>query len=83
MGEAVAMLARSRLAIIEQIVRPLHPPGRGGRPGRFARMTGAARSWWRYHPAHLVLDVAAPLLLKYIGRSPRLLPATHARSHGR
>lgn len=92
MSGASDRLARSRLAIIEQIQhrerrhqrsdtgsrREREPDGGepkegepgGGQAGWFARIEDAARSWWRYHPAHLGLELATPALSAYAGRKP-------------
>ena len=45
--------------------------GIGGRAGRwFARGRHALRTWWRYHPAHMGLELATPALSAYAGRKP-------------
>ena len=41
----------------------------GGR-GWFARFRQAARTWWRYHPANLGLELATPALSDFAGRKP-------------
>jgi hypothetical protein len=97
MSDAADKLARSRLAIIDQIEhreqrpgrseaqrRRQREPGRGeperGEPGDeaggtagggwFARIRYATRTWWRYHPAHMGLELATPVLSAYAGRKP-------------
>jgi hypothetical protein len=42
----------------------------GGAGGWFARLRQAARTWWRYHPAHMGLEVAAPALSAFAERKP-------------
>jgi hypothetical protein len=41
--------------------------------GWFAHMRHAARTWWRYHPAHMVVDLASPLMRNYARRKPMQL----------
>ena len=67
---AVSRLARSRLAITGQIAQPWQATARGAPVGGFPRLKLAARTWWSDHPAHLVLDLATPVVSKYTGRSP-------------
>lgn len=43
---------------------------RGGIGGWFARFRYAASTWWRYHPAHMGLELATPALSEYAGRKP-------------
>jgi hypothetical protein len=50
--------------------RPQSVGARGGVGGRFARIRYAAKTWWRYHPAHVGLDLASPALSAYAGRKP-------------
>jgi len=38
--------------------------------GWFGHMRRAVRTWWRYHPAHMVADLASPLLRDYARRRP-------------
>lgn len=38
--------------------------------GWFGRMKHAVRTWWRYHPAHMVVDLASPLMREYARRKP-------------
>lgn len=44
------------------------PPAAGG--GWFGHMKHAVRTWWRYHPAHMAVDLASPLLRGYARRKP-------------
>jgi hypothetical protein len=44
------------------------PPDPGS--GWFGHMKHAARTWWRYHPAHMVVDLATPLMRGYARRKP-------------
>jgi hypothetical protein len=69
-SEAVSRLSRSRLAIIEHIEHTSQQRGRAEPAGRFARLGKAATGWWRYHPAHLVLDLATPVVSRCAGRHP-------------
>ena len=46
---------------------------RGGRFPRadwFGHLRHGVRTWWRYHPAHMAADLAAPLLRNYAHRKP-------------
>lgn len=45
---------------------PAPPPG-GGWFGHFGH---AVRTWWRYHPAHMAVDLATPLMRGYARRKP-------------
>lgn len=36
----------------------------------FSGMTGAARAWWRHHPAQLVLELVKPSLQSQMRRKP-------------
>jgi hypothetical protein len=38
--------------------------------GWFAHMRHALSAWWRYHPAHMVVDLASPLMRGYARRKP-------------
>jgi hypothetical protein len=89
-SDAARRLARSRLAIVNQIKRREHPTQGGdsgsrrepvregaqesepepGGPGWFARLRRAARAWWRYHPAHLGLELVTPALASYGRKKP-------------
>ena len=42
------------------------PPGAGW----FGHLSHAVRAWWRYHPAHMAVDLAAPLMRGYARRKP-------------
>jgi hypothetical protein len=46
--------------------------------GWFGHMRRAARTWWRYHPAHMVVDLASPLMRSYARRKPVQLLAISA-----
>ena len=92
MSDAADRLARTRLAIIEQIQQPEQRNERGnahrrreretrdheapervssaGARGWFARFRQAARTWWRYHPAHMGLELATPALSAFAERKP-------------
>ena len=48
--------------------RPRYRRGRG--PDWFGRLRHGVRTWWRYHPAHMAADLAAPLLRNYAHRKP-------------
>jgi len=38
--------------------------------GWLGHLQHAVRTWWRYHPAHMVTDLATPLLREYARRKP-------------
>ena len=42
----------------------------GGGGAWFEQARDALESWWRYHPAHVALDVARPALAAYARRKP-------------
>lgn len=44
------------------------PPPSGG--GWFGHLSHVVRTWWRYHPAHMAVDLAAPLMHEYARRKP-------------
>jgi hypothetical protein len=44
------------------------PPDAGS--GWFGHMKHAVRTWWRYHPAHMAVDLATPLMRSYAQRKP-------------
>ena len=44
------------------------PPDAGS--GWFGHFTHAVRTWWRYHPAHMAVDLASPLMRSYARRKP-------------
>ena len=44
------------------------PQEAGG--GWFGHMKHAVRTWWRYHPAHMAVDIATPLMRSYAQRKP-------------
>lgn len=43
-------------------------PAVGG--GWFRHVKHAVRTWWRYHPAHMAVDLASPLMRGYARRKP-------------
>ena len=46
-------------------------PEPGG--GWFSHMSHVVRTWWRYHPAHMVVDLATPMMRGYARRKPMQL----------
>lgn len=38
--------------------------------GWIGHLLHALRTWWRYHPAHMAVDIAEPLLQQYARRKP-------------
>jgi hypothetical protein len=48
--------------------REHEPEENGG--GRFGQLRHAIKTWWRYHPAHLGLELATPALSAYAERKP-------------
>src|SRR3954463_13715325 len=38
--------------------------------GWFGHMQRAVRTWWRYLPAHMVVELASPLMRSYARRRP-------------
>jgi hypothetical protein len=38
--------------------------------GWFGHMRHVVRTWWRYHPAHMVVDLATPMMRSYARRKP-------------
>ena len=44
------------------------PPDAGS--GWFDHLRHGVRTWWRYHPAHMAVDLASPLLQGYARRKP-------------
>jgi hypothetical protein len=38
--------------------------------GWFAHLSHAVRVWWRYHPAHMAVELASPLMRTYARRKP-------------
>ena len=44
------------------------PPDPGS--GWVGHLTYAVKTWWRYHPAHMVVDLATPLMRTYARRKP-------------
>lgn len=53
------------------------PPPRPG-SGWMGRVQHAVQTWWRYHPAHMAVDLAAPLMHDYARRKPVQLLALSA-----
>ena len=47
------------------------PPEPGA--GWLGRVGHAVRTWWRYHPAHMVVDLATPLMRDYARHKPAQL----------
>ncbi len=41
--------------------------------GWFGHMKHAVRTWWRYHPAQMAVEVATPMLRSYARRKPAQL----------
>jgi hypothetical protein len=41
--------------------------------GWFAHLSHAVKVWWRYHPAHMAVELASPLMRKYARRKPAQL----------
>jgi hypothetical protein len=41
----------------------------------FGHLRHGVKTWWRYHPAHMATDLAAPLLQEYARRKPLQLLA--------
>lgn len=46
----------------------MEPPDAGG--GWFGHFSHAVRTWWRYHPAHMAVDLATPMMRSYARRKP-------------
>ena len=38
--------------------------------GWIGHLSHALRTWWRYHPAHMAVDLASPLMHEYARRKP-------------
>ena len=51
----------------------LEEPPAGG--GWFDHVRHGVRTWWRYHPAHMAVDLASPLMRNYARRKPMQLLA--------
>ena len=47
--------------------RRANPPGAGG---WFETAQDVLQDWWKYHPAHVAVDIARPVLSSYAGRKP-------------
>jgi hypothetical protein len=52
------------------------PPATG--EGWWGHLRHAVRTWWRYHPAHMAVDLASPLMRGYARRKPMQLLAISA-----
>jgi hypothetical protein len=46
--------------------------------GWFGHLRHAVRTWWRYHPAHMAVDLATPVMRSYARRKPMQLLAISA-----
>lgn len=58
---------------------PFPPGGEAPAGGGWLRhLTHAVGTWWRYHPAHMAVDLATPLLQGYARRKPWQLLAVSA-----
>jgi hypothetical protein len=55
---------------------PPDPPDPGS--GWLGHMKHAVKTWWRYHPAHMAVDIASPMLQAYAQRKPMHLLAISA-----
>lgn len=44
------------------------PPDPGS--GWFGHLGHAVKTWWRYHPAHMAVELATPLMRSYARRRP-------------
>lgn len=44
-----------------------NPPGAGG---WFETARDVLQDWWKYHPAHMAVDIARPVLVSYARRKP-------------
>jgi hypothetical protein len=49
------------------------PRDTGG--GWWGHLMHAVRTWWRYHPAHMAVELASPLMRSYARRKPLQLLA--------
>lgn len=49
---------------------PVEDEGPEPGEGWFGHLEHAVRTWWRYHPAHMAVDLAAPLMRSYARRKP-------------
>jgi hypothetical protein len=55
---------------VHEGAEPQDEAGESTGGGWFARIRYAARTWWRYHPAHMGVELATPALSAYAGRKP-------------
>lgn len=67
-----------RMETADGFAEPGEPPYEGDTTadpgsGWFGHMKHAVRTWWRYHPAHLVVDLASPLMREYARQKPMQL----------
>ncbi|NML43813.1 hypothetical protein HHL11_08640 [Ramlibacter sp. G-1-2-2] len=46
--------------------------------GWFRHLQHVVQTWWRYHPAHMAVDLASPMLRNYARRKPWQLLAISA-----
>jgi hypothetical protein len=49
------------------------PPDPGA--GWFGHLSHGVKTWWRYHPAHMAVELATPLMRGYARRKPLQLLA--------
>lgn len=87
---AADRLARTRLAIIDEVQRARHggrPPrepaagddaSRRGPEGRWSGLGNTVHTWWQQHPAHLVMELAEAALRAWAQRHPMKLLAASA-----
>lgn len=47
-----------------------HDDGYDAGSGWFGHLQHAVRTWWRHHPAQMVVELATPLLREYARRKP-------------
>lgn len=50
--------------------RPQRATPRRSSNGWFGRLSYAAGTWWRHHPAHMVVELSTPALANYARRKP-------------
>jgi len=53
-------------------------PYEDGGSGWFGRLRHAVGTWWRYHPAHMAVELATPVMRSYARRKPVQLLAISA-----
>ena len=49
---------------------PDDDPGPEPGSGWFGHLGHAVKTWWRYHPAHMAVELASPLMRGYARRKP-------------